>query len=64
MERYTLRQYLFDKRIDLYETIDELKSKKIYDCATDDEMRNLEVAEAQLNIIKDVIDICVKRRKY
>lgn len=64
MQKYTLRKYLLDKRIELYETVDELKDKKLGDSFTERDTINLEVAEAQLNIIKDIITICNNRNKY
>lgn len=64
MQKSTLRKYLLDKRIELYETVDELKDKKLGNSFTERDTINLEVAEAQLNVVKDVITICNNRNKY
>ena len=64
MQKSTLRKYLLDKRIELYETVDELKDKMLGNNFTERDTINLEVAEAQLNVIKDVITICNNRNKY
>lgn len=64
MSKYTLRKYLFEKRVELYETVDELKDKIMCGSFTDTDLVKLEVAEAKLNVIKDVIAICHGRNKY
>lgn len=64
MQKSTLRKYLLDKRIELYETVDELKDKMLGNNFTERDTINLEVAEAQLNIIRDIITICTNRNKY
>lgn len=64
MQKSTLRKYLLNKRIELYETVDDLKDKMLGNSFTERDTINLEVAEAQLNIIKDVITICNNRNKY
>lgn len=64
MQKSTLRKYLLDKRIELYEIVDELKDKMLGNNFTERDTINLEVAEAQLNVIKDVITICNNRNKY
>ena len=64
MQKSTLRKYLLDKRIELYEIVDELKDKMISNNFTERDTINLEVAESQLNVIKDVITICNNRNKF
>lgn len=64
MQKSTLRKYLLDKRIELYEEVDELKDKMLGNNFTERDTINLEVAEAQLNVIKDVITICANRNKF
>lgn len=64
MHKYTLRKYLLDKRIELYETVDELKNKMLGNSFTERDTINLEVAESNLNLIKDIITICNNRNKY
>ena len=64
MHKSTLRKYLLDKRIELYETVNELKDKMLGNNLTERDEINLEVAEAQLNIVRDIITICNNRNKY
>lgn len=64
LQKSTLRKYLLDKRIELYEIVDELKDKMISNNFTERDTINLEVAESQLNVIKDVITICNNRNKF
>ncbi len=64
MQKSTLRKYLLDKRIELYETVNELKDKMLGNNFTKRDEINLEVAEAQLNTVRDIITICVNRNKY
>ena len=64
MQKSTLRKYLLDKRIELYETVDELKDKMLGNNFTERDTINLEVAEAQLNLVRDIITICNNRNKY
>ena len=64
MEKSTLRKYLFGKRIELYEQIDELKDHILSNTFTEREYTELEIAEAQLVIIKEIITICNNRNKY
>ena len=54
--RKATRMYLNEKMLEVYETIDELKSKCIHNTATDDDMIKLSVAESELNIIKFVLE--------
>lgn len=64
MEKSTLRKYLLGKRIELYEQIDELKDHILSNTFTEREYTELEIAEAQLVIIKEIITICNNRNKY
>ena len=64
LQKSTLRKYLFDKRIELYETVNELKDKMLGVSFTERDTINLEVAEAQLNLVRDIITICNNRNKY
>lgn len=64
MEKSTLRKYLLGKRIELYEQIDELKDKILSNTFTEKDYTELEIAEAQLVIIKEIITICNNRNKY
>ena len=60
--RGSLKKFLNQKRIELFEEINDLKDEMIYNGKTDD--LRLNVAEAQMAIIKSVIDICEERGKY
>lgn len=60
--RGSLKKYLNNKRIELFEEINDLKDEMIYNGETDD--LRLNVAEAQMSIIKSIIDICEERGKY
>ena len=64
MPKSTLRKYLFDKRIELYETVDEIKDIMLSEDFTERDKINLEIAEYQLNIVKDIITICNNRNRY
>lgn len=57
----TLRKYLLNRRVELYERVDELKSKLLSNNFTERDVLNLEVVEAQLNEVKTIIEICVNR---
>lgn len=57
----TLRKYLLNRRVELYERLDELKSKLLSNNFTERDILNLEVVEAQLNEVKTIIEICVNR---
>lgn len=60
----TLRKYLLDRRVELYETIHELREKDAQYKLYDDELLKLHCAEAQLEIVKDAITICNNRKHY
>lgn len=60
----TLRRYLLDKRVELYEKVDELKTKILADDFRDRDLINLEVYNNQLNLVKEVIEICTNRNKF
>lgn len=60
----TLRTYLFDRRVELYEKLNKLKDLKLYMLATPSDLRLLECTEAELDVVKAVIEICQNRGKY
>lgn len=60
----TLRKYLLNKRIELYDRVDGLKDIMLSSNFSERDEINLEVAEAELNLIKEVITICENRRKF
>lgn len=61
--RKATKVYLNDKLLEVYEVIDELKSKRIHDVATDSDLNRLSVAEAELSIIKTVLEFEVRNNK-
>lgn len=67
MTKITLRKYLTKMRIELYEDIEQLTNEINY--STDTEyVRNrkaeLNSAQDQLNLVKEIINICENRGKY
>ena len=64
LEKSTLRKYLLSKRIELYEQVDELKDHILSNTFSERDYTELEIAEAQLIIIKEIITICNNRHKY
>ena len=67
MTKITLRKYLTKMRIELYEDIEQLTNEINY--STDPEyVRNrkaeLNSAQDQLNLVKEIINICESRGKY
>lgn len=60
----TLRTYLFDRRVELYEKVNKLKDLKLNMMSTSDDERLLECTEAELDVVKAVIEICQSRGKY
>lgn len=61
MEKQTLRKYLLDKRIELYEEVNELKDILFTEDFTETDRIALDVAESKLNLVKEIIEICVNR---
>lgn len=61
MEKQTLRKYLLDKRIELYEEVNDLKDILFTEDFTEADRIALDVAEAKLNLVKEIIEICVNR---
>lgn len=64
MQKNTLRKYLLYRQLELYETVDKLKNKLLSNSFTERDTINLEVTEAELKVIKEVIEICNSRHKY
>lgn len=64
MERTPLRKFLIDKRVELYERVNDLKDVILSEHFKERDVTNLEVAEAELNLIKEVITICENRGKF
>lgn len=64
MQRSTLKKYLTAKRLELYEKVDELKTQMLSSSFTERDTINLEVSMAQLDIIKDIYEICENRKRF
>ena len=60
----TLRTYLFDRRVELYEKINQLKDIKLSMLATPADESMLACCEAEMEVVKSVIEICQNRGKY
>ena len=61
MDKITLRKYLHNKRLDLYEKISIIKDKILQEDFNEKDIRDLDVFNAELNIVKSVIEICENR---
>ena len=61
MQEPTLRKFLLAKRVELYERVNTLKDKLLSEDFNERDTHDLEVAEAELNLVKDIISICVNR---
>lgn len=64
MPKISLKKYLHSKLVELYETVNELKDQMLNDDFTNRESILLEVNEAKLNLIKEIIEICNNRNRY
>lgn len=64
MQRSTLKKYLTAKRLELYEKVDELKTQMLNSRFNERAAINLEVSMAQLDIIKDIYEICDTRKRF
>ena len=61
MQEPTLRKFLLAKRVELYEQVNTLKDKILSEDFNERDKHDLEIAEGELNLIKDIIRICVNR---
>lgn len=64
MKRRTLRKYIIERKLELYEIIDSIKSDMLNDNFTEEDERELAVAEAQLDMLNDIAEICAERNRY
>ena len=64
MEKQTLKKFLTDKRIDLYEQVNFYKDKKLSDNFTETDTIKLESYESQLELVKEIINMCAARNRY
>lgn len=60
----TLRAYLFNRRVELYEKVNQLKDIKLHNLGTAEDDKMLACCEAELDVVKTVIEICQNRGKY
>lgn len=61
MQEPTLRKFLLAKRVELYEQVNTLKDKLLSENFNEEDRHDLDIAEAELNLVKSVIEICVNR---
>lgn len=61
MQEPTLRKFLLGKRVELYEKVNTLKDKILSEDFNERDRQDLDIAEAELNLVKSVIEICVNR---
>ena len=64
MEKTTLRKFLLTKRLKLYEEISEIKDVLLSQNWRENDMRNLEIKTAELNLINSIIELCKNRNKF
>lgn len=64
MAKETLVKYLNRKRIQLNETLNELKDIKLSDNFTESVTTEIEKAEAELAIIMEIHTICAMRGRF
>lgn len=64
MQNNSLRKYLFDKRNELQEKLVEMYNYGDNNVYTPDDLAKIENLNSQLNIVKEVITLCITRRRY
>lgn len=64
MQNNSLRKYLFDKRNELQEKLVEMYNYGDNNIYTPDDLAKIENLNSQLNIVKEVITLCIARRRY
>lgn len=67
MTKITLRKYLTQMRIELYEDIEQLNNEIKYSVDPEyvrERRAELNSAQDQLNLVKEIINICESRGKY
>lgn len=64
MQNNSLRKYLFDKRNELQEKLVEMYNYGDNNVYTPDDLAKIENLNSQLNIVKEVITLCIARRRY
>lgn len=60
----SLRKYLIEKRLEIYEQNDIYTKKILSQEFTEKDVINMEISNAQLNLIKEIFDFCVKRGRF
>lgn len=64
MEKKTLQKYLFNQRVKLYERLAELRELESLGLTTIENGEEIISITSKLEVIKDVIEICVYRSRY
>lgn len=64
MAKETLAKYLNKKRIQLNETLNELKDIKLSDNFTESVSIDIEKSEAELAVIMEITNICTARGRF
>lgn len=64
MKYVSLKKYLLEKKIELLELINELQEKLLSDTFTERDSQTLEIANAELNCVVDIINICNMRNRF
>ena len=64
MKTNSLRKYLFDKRNELQEKLVEMYNYGEDNVYSPDDLAKIDNLNSALEIVKDVINICINRRRY
>lgn len=64
MQSNSLRKYLFDKRNELQEKLVEMYNYGEDNVYSPDDLAKIDNLNSALEIVKDVINICISRRRY
>ena len=64
MQTNSLRKYLFDKRNELQEKLVEMYNYGEDNVYSPDDIAKIDNLNSALEIVKDVINICINRRRY
>lgn len=64
MQSNSLRKYLFDKRNELQEKLVEMYNYGENNVYSPDDFAKIDNLNSALEIVKDVINICINRRRY
>lgn len=64
IHKHSLRSFLFEQQVALYEEIEELRQIQINEGLEIQEEQKLVVAENKLALIKQINKICEERKRY